>query len=106
MVEHTPTPWMWAWRDDDLAPASILARVDGSGLAIAMCPRYQTAEQWVEDAKLIVLAVNSHKALVEALKAVVDQVNDYERVNNLAPNPGRTECWDSVARAKKLLEKL
>lgn len=42
-------------------------------------------------------------ALASALRAVIDQVNDYERVNNLAPSPGRTECWDSVARAKALL---
>lgn len=39
----------------------------------------------------------------EVLAAIVEQVNDYERVNNLAPKPGRTECWDSVARAKLIL---
>jgi hypothetical protein len=43
------------------------------------------------------------EALVQALRALVDNVNDYERVNNLAPSPGRTECWDTVARAKALL---
>jgi len=42
-------------------------------------------------------------ALVQALQVLVDQINDYERVNNLAPNPGRTECWDSVAHAKQVL---
>jgi hypothetical protein len=41
--------------------------------------------------------------LAKALEDVVRDINDYERVNNLAPNPGRTECWDSVARAKDLL---
>lgn len=41
--------------------------------------------------------------LARTLRALVDQVNDYERVNNLAPNPGRTECWDTVARAKEVL---
>ena len=42
--------------------------------------------------------------LEAALRAVVRDVNDYERTNNLSPNPGRTECWDSVARAKALLK--
>ena len=42
-------------------------------------------------------------ALEDALAAVVRDVNDYEAANNLYPNPGRTECWDSVERAKALL---
>jgi len=47
-------------------------------------------------------------ALKQALEDVVRDINDYERGNNLAPknrgpSPGRTECWDSVARAKALL---
>jgi len=41
--------------------------------------------------------------LESALAAVVRDVNDYEATNNLHPNPGRAECWDSVARAKALL---
>lgn len=44
--------------------------------------------------------------LEAALRALVDQVNDYERVNNLAPNPGRTECWDTVANAKRILSRI
>jgi hypothetical protein len=43
--------------------------------------------------------------LEAALRAIVRDVNDYERVNNLSPNPGRTECWDSVAHAKAVLGK-
>ena len=41
--------------------------------------------------------------LEDALRRVVLDVNDYERVNNLSPNPGRSECWDSVANAKTVL---
>lgn len=37
------------------------------------------------------------------LKTVVDQIEDYERINNLAPNPGRKHCWDSVAQAHAIL---
>ena len=39
-----------------------------------------------------------------ALKDVIADIHEYERVNNLAPNPPRIECWDSVARALKALE--
>lgn len=39
-----------------------------------------------------------------ALKAVVSDVLEYERINNLSPNPGRHYCWDSVARAVNLLD--
>ncbi len=31
-----------------------------------------------------------------ALQGVVDDVLDYEHINNLAPNPGRKYCWDSI----------
>lgn len=41
--------------------------------------------------------------LEDALRRVVRDVNDYEEVNKLHPNPGRTECWDSVAHAKRVL---
>lgn len=38
-----------------------------------------------------------------ALAAVVRDVNEYERNNNLAPTPGHIECWDSIAHAKAVL---
>lgn len=41
--------------------------------------------------------------LEDALRRVVRDVNDYEAANNLHPNPGRAECWDSVAHAKAVL---
>jgi hypothetical protein len=42
--------------------------------------------------------------LKAVLKDVIDDIHEYERVNNLAPNPPRIECWDSVARARRALE--
>lgn len=42
-------------------------------------------------------------ALRTALRDVVSDVLEYERINNLAPNPGRKFCWDSVARAHAIL---
>lgn len=60
----TERPWMWAWRDDEDAPASIFSMVrEGHAYAVAMCPRYQKPARWVADAVLIVEAVNSYDAL-------------------------------------------
>jgi len=42
--------------------------------------------------------------LEEALRRVVRDVNDHEEANKPHPNPGRTECWDSVAHAKAILQ--
>lgn len=39
----------------------------------------------------------------QALTALVDNVLDYERINNLAPSPGRKYCWDAVAHAQDIL---
>ena len=47
----------------------------------------------------------SNAELVGTLKAVVADILDYERVNNLSPNPPRTECWDSVTRASAAIAK-
>jgi hypothetical protein len=52
---------------------------------------------------VLVEEIATREALVDTLRAVVRDINDYERANNLAPNPGREECWDSVYRAKVLL---
>ena len=48
--------------------------------------------------------MNRAERLREALKAVLRDIEEYERVNNLAPNPGRKYCWDSVANAYEILE--
>jgi hypothetical protein len=45
-----------------------------------------------------------NEKLREVLRAVVADVHEYERVNNLHPNPGRKYCWDSVARAHRLID--
>ena len=57
------------------------------GVAIAECNRLQERIAALED----------------ALRRVVRDVNDYEETNKLSPNPGRTECWDSMAHAKAVL---
>ena len=37
--------------------------------------------------------------LLAALEALVADVLDYEKINNLSPGRGRKYCWDSVERA-------
>lgn len=38
--------------------------------------------------------------LLAALKALVADTEDYERVNNLAPAPGKLHCWRSMQIAR------
>lgn len=41
--------------------------------------------------------------LETALRAVLADIEDYERINNLSPSPGKPDCWQSVTHAKKVL---
>lgn len=43
--------------------------------------------------------------LLDALKSLVGDVEEYERINNLAPNPGRKRCWISVDQAHAAIAK-
>lgn len=38
-----------------------------------------------------------------ALRSVVGDIESYERNNNLSPNPGKPDCWQSVTHAKAVL---
>ena len=69
------------------------------GFPVCTVSEYVSADNLVE----FLNASRHHNALVNALEGVIRDINDYERANNLAPNPDRTECWDSVARAKSAL---
>lgn len=52
-----------------------------------------------------VLALRSENALLrEALRDVLDDIENYEQTNHLSPNPPRQYCWDSVARASAVLD--
>ena len=42
--------------------------------------------------------------LREVLQRLVDNVFDYEKVNNISPSPGRKYCWDTVEQAVSVLE--
>ena len=42
-------------------------------------------------------------SIKEALEQIIADIEDYERVNNLAPSPGNKDCWQSVTNAKAAL---
>ena len=48
----------------------------------------------------------SIERLTKALKNLMNDVLEYERVNNLSPNPGKQDCWQSVTEARRALEGL
>ena len=50
-------------------------------------------------------AVEEREGLIEALENLVADVLEYERINNLAPNPGRRDCWQSVTNARAILSR-
>jgi hypothetical protein len=41
--------------------------------------------------------------LEAALRSVIGDIEEYERINNLSPSPGKPDCWQSVAHAKAVL---
>ena len=43
--------------------------------------------------------------MLAALKALVANVLDYEKINNLSPAPGKRDCWQSVTQARAAIAK-
>jgi len=41
--------------------------------------------------------------LEAVLHSLVGDIEDYERINNLHPSPGKADCWQSVTHAKAVL---
>ena len=109
-----PTPGPWRVVDRHHRPWTdalcIVAKEDGCEVDIAITTRGMEGDEngglssWA-NARLIVRAVNCHADLVAALEALVADVLEYERINNLAPNPGRRDCWQSVTNARAILSR-
>lgn len=93
MKEHTPGPWTTAEYDD---------RLMINGVRGFVCTMDQpTGPEQQANASLIAAAPD----LLAALKNVVADILDYERINNLAPSPGKKYCWQSVAQADAAIAK-
>ncbi|CAA2139489.1 hypothetical protein [Hyphomicrobium sp. ghe19] len=93
--QFTPGPWSWD-SGELVADGGFL--VLGAGLAKNGASYVSVKD---EDKPIIAAAPD----LYEALEALVLTVIGYERINNLAPNPGRKYCWDATERAIAALAK-
>jgi hypothetical protein len=114
MGEHTPGPWSvphFAEPDTNCNCGYVLCDHLMGAVATVHCsgegadwqkhgdnPKFAEA---VANARLIAAAPDMY----EALKALVAQILDYEKVNNLSPNPGRKYCWDNTERAVAAIAK-
>ncbi len=94
---HTPGPWWWEGE-----PGGSNLRFKEGEEYDSCVLRYDSYEGiWFSgnneaaNARLIAAA----PVLYNALRALVEHILDYERVNKLSPNPGREYCWDVTARA-------
>ena len=108
-MTHTPTPWAIGSHNLRAIVKDAPDIADGCDhymLAVTSAHSLVGQDEAAANAAFIVKAVNNHERLVKALEAVVHDVNEYERINRLAPTPGHVECWDCIARAKAVLADL
>jgi hypothetical protein len=56
--------------------------------------------EWHDELDRLTRQLAEAQGVIETLVA---DIEDYERVNNLAPSPGKPDCWQSVTRAKAVL---
>jgi hypothetical protein len=98
-AKHTPGPWTYV---ENIEACYAFGTNEGwevgnadEQVGLAFVPGREA------NARLIAAAPD----LLAALEALVAQALDYEKVNNLAPNLGRTYCWDTVERAVKVIAK-
>lgn len=109
------------WRDLGPAIAGLISHKGIPSAAIAAMNEGRTEAEWRKQTgpwahltkeqtdELIASCVAAKAAenaeLREALTAILSDILEYERINNLAPNLGRENCWDSVTRARALLSR-
>lgn len=96
-MKHTPGPW-----GINLNEHSATITHEGGSIA-AVWPDTLNGRHLPMAANACLIAAAPE--MYEALKALVAQILDYERVNNLSPNPGRKYCWNNTARAVAAIAK-
>jgi hypothetical protein len=78
------------------AQAKRIAELDKAAKDAIKEVSYWSTETGKRDARIAELEA--------ALKRVLDDIEDYERVNNLSPSPGKQDCWESVSTARAALK--
>ncbi len=62
--------WYWEKDENGLADCGLLyAKGPGHAYSIARCPKYQSQQQWVEDAQAIKVALETHNMLLDVANA-------------------------------------
>lgn len=90
---------------DNQMPAKVWLRLCGGGVSMPGGRAYQSVVGGSREAARHAAYVRSDIAerMAEALEGLVSTIEDYERVNNLSPPPGKADCWQSVTQAKAAL---
>lgn len=100
---HTAGPWKWHWRSENgEANGSVYAEPrEGHAYAVAICPRYQTKEQWEVDAPLLAASLDMLAALKIARGYVAKMLETVKHVDDRALDGARSD----FARIEKAIAK-
>lgn len=82
------------WIACDQGKHYLCADAEGNCIGIT---KIETSTIWMSAHEIVLLG---------ALKAVMRDIDEYERVNNLSPNPRKTDCWQSVTFAKQIIARI
>jgi len=95
----TKGPWKWHWRHEDgLASGSVYSELRaGLAYAVAICPKYQTREQWEADAPILSAAPEMYDALKAHDIYMSDQFADGP--DSRALHPDASANWKRVRAA-------
>jgi hypothetical protein len=105
-VAHTPGPWLVENSGPQDQGEWHYWTVQGpAGIIVQISAAHQRGpidmDRNAANARLIAAAPE----LYATLDRLVSDIEEYERVNNIAPSPGHQDCWASVTLAKAALAK-
>jgi len=101
VTEHTPTPWIVTHQTGSDFSFDIVSPQEPRGIIVGSTGSCMDVNSRSgADAAFIVRAVNSHEALLEAAKRIIDSINEEQRNNGLV---GYTEgfviAFDDLQKA-------
>lgn len=112
---HTPGPWKRCGEKRGGCKCGHVWDATGnvhvaSATHVDMCrpddlESLELSVQSIDEAKANARLIAAAPDLLSALQSLVADIRDYERVNNLAPSPGKDYCWQSVGVAYAAIDK-